>query len=199
MDDPEQALDHRLAPVLADSKTDLAFLRQFDITTAEQFEAAAATRAKFKATLAEIEADRKALVDPKNKWVKVINAKCKPATDFLAAAVNLLNASMGAFQQREEARQRAALEEVQAQAQAGDIAGATLALARVESQAPQVAGLSSHDDWYVVSVDQSKLPPEYLVPDMVKINAVTKSAKTESPIPGVVAACRKVITQRSAK
>jgi hypothetical protein len=194
----ERELDKRLQPLLRDSKQDLALLRSFSVETAEQYEAAAVTRAKLKATMDAIESDRKTLVEKQDKWVRGINAKCKPVKDFLQAGINLLNAAIGAYQLREEKRQQEALIEAQQQALAGDVAGATLSLARVESQAPVVSGLSTRDDWTFNEdeVDVNLLPREFLQPDFVRIRAFVKAAKKEDAVPGVRAFVRKVISQR---
>lgn len=197
MSDVPEAFEKRISLVTKDSVEGMATLSKYVIQTPEQFEAAAKTKAAMKAELDAIDAERDALVRPKNEWVRVVNAKAKPATDFLKAGIALLASSMSQYTIREEQKQHKLLEEVQAKAAAGDVAGANVAIAKLEAPTPTVAGLSKpRDHWVVVSVDQSKLPAHLLMPDMEKINALVKASKTENPCPGVVARLEKVFTQR---
>ncbi len=195
----EAELDKRIARVTADSAEELKFLRTFEVTDPETFEQSATQRAKLKTELEEIEAERRSFTDPLNDVIKRINAKVKPATTFLDTAIKLIGASMGAFQQREEARQTAELEAAAALAQAGDVASATLALARVESEMPKVAGLSSTDLWdfELIPGQEHLIPREFMKPDEVKIRAFVKAAKKENALAGVRSFVKKVFTQRT--
>lgn len=189
--------EKRVELIVRDSADDMATLTRFEIKTAAQFELAAEQRGKLKVEYEAIESERDALVRPKNEWVKGINAKAKPALNFLEAAIKLLTSSMGAYTIREEQRQQRALEEVQVKALAGDQIGASLAIAKLEPQVPKVLGLSkASDKWVVVSVDVTKLPAHLLMPDMTKINALVRASKTETPCPGVIARVEKVFTQK---
>lgn len=55
----------------------------------------------------------------------------------------------------------------------------------VQRAAPKVAGLSFREVAQFEIVDKSKLPPEYLIPDEVRIGKVVKALKLEANIPGV--------------
>ncbi len=48
----------------------------------------------------------------------------------------------------------------------------------------------------MVSIDRDKLPAEYFMPDMTKIEALVKQ---QIAIPGVVVDVRKIITNRGGK
>jgi uncharacterized phage infection (PIP) family protein YhgE len=194
----EQEFDKRLAKVTAESKDALELLRRFTIQTPDQYQSAAEQVAVFKAEFDGIEKDRRELTDPLNQVVKKLNAKAKPATTFLETAIKLLKQAMAQWQFAEEERQRKALAEAQAKAQAGDIAGATLALAHVESQTPKVAGTSVRSDWDFKITNPDLIPREFLTPDEAKIRAYVKAAKRPDAIPGVEAFETKIISTRAA-
>lgn len=194
----EQELVKRVEQVTDESKEVLAYLQTYEIATPEQFQQAAAQYAEWKEAHAKLEASRKELTEPLNKTVKKINDRVRPALTFFDTALKLLKGIMGSYQFKEEQRQRKALEEAAELAEEGDIAGATLAIARVESQQPKIEGLSSRDDWDFEVIDASKLPRHLLVPDLVAIRAEVKAKKREDAIPGVRAFVKKVFTQKKA-
>jgi hypothetical protein len=194
----EQEFDKRLAKVTDEAKDALELLRRFEITGPDLYAAAAKQVATFKSELDGVEKDRKELTDPLNKVVKALNAKAKPATTFLETAIQILKTKMGQWQFQEEARQRKALEEAAAKAQAGDVAAAQAALVHVESQVPKVAGTSSREDWDFRITNEAQIPREFLTPDLARIRAYVKAAKSPNAIPGVEAFPVKVISTRGA-
>ena len=74
---------------------------------------------------------------------------------------------------------------------AGDTETAEIAtaLAAMEEStvtaAPKAAGVSMREVWSAEIEDITKVPREYLIPDMNALNALAKAMKKESPIPGV--------------
>ncbi len=194
----EEQLDKRIALVTKEAADELTFLRSFTVDSSDVYTDAATQVAKLKKELDGIEEERRSFTDPLNDVVKRINAKVKPATTFLDTAIRLLRSAMGAFEMREEVRQRKELEAAAELARKGDVAAASVALSRVESETPKVAGMSSREDWDFEIVDASKLPPEFLQPNEKAIRAFVKAAKRADALPGVRAFPVKVFSQRSA-
>jgi hypothetical protein len=194
----EAELDKRILAVTNESAEALAYLKSYVVETPEDYTNAAAMVQTFKGQFDALEAERRELTDPLNATIKKINEKVKPATTFLDTAIRLLKAAMGAFQIREEERQRKALEEAAELAKSGEVAAATVALARVESEMPKVAGMTSREDWDFEITDESKLPREFLQPNEKAIRAFIKAAKKPDAIPGVRAFAKKVISTRGA-
>lgn len=64
-------------------------------------------------------------------------------------------------------------------------------------EAPKVAGVSFRKVWKVQSVDESKLPARYLMPDMKAIESTVKGLGSKHGIPGVVAIEEIVTSVRS--
>ena len=110
----------------------------------------------------------------------------------------------GQAQQRLEA-QRKAQEEAQLQealdAEArGDQASADAALngqgvvaVQLPPETPKGEGVSFRDQWDFEITDASKLPREYLVPDLTKIGQVVRAMKQDANIPGVKVFKRQVV------
>lgn len=193
----EDELDKRITAISGEAADTIAYLRTFEVATQAQYEAAGEQAAKFKALFDTFEGERKELTAPLNAVVKRINDKVKPATTFLDTAIRLLKASMGAFVQREEERQRKELEAAQEMAKAGDVAGAQLALTRALTEAPKAAGVSVVEEWDFEIVDASKIPAQFMEPNLVAIRAYVKAMKQEGEvIAGVRAFSRKGIRQR---
>ncbi|MCC6310394.1 MAG: hypothetical protein IT345_05705 [Trueperaceae bacterium] len=61
----------------------------------------------------------------------------------------------------------------------------------VEKAVPKVAGLSSRETWTFQIVDETKIPREFLVPDLTKIRGVVRAMKSATNIPGVRAYAEK--------
>lgn len=143
--------------------------------------------------------------EPKKAAADAHKAICALENEFLAKVTereNEIRQKMSAFYEAEQKRiaaeqERKRLEaekqmQIAAEAEAaGDTEKAEIAVALAAMEestvtvAPKAAGISMREVWSAEIVDITKVPREYLIPDMAALNALAKAMKRESTIPGV--------------
>jgi hypothetical protein len=93
---------------------------------------------------------------------------------------------------KKEAEERALKEAAELEA-AGDKEAAEAVISapvtpppvELPSTTPDLDNTHYRDNWKVKSIDENKLPREYMTPDSVKINKIVKAMKGDTAIPGV--------------
>lgn len=163
----------------------LAFVDTVTIDSAESFEAAVLMTAEIKAQRAKIDGARQSFVKPLNDVVKAINDFFRPAITAYDRAEALLKQRALAYQAEADRQREALLREAEERMQDGDVSAAetTIAVAAT-AVVPKVAGASTRIDWTGEVVDADAIPREYMIPDVAKLEAVTKALKKDPNIPG---------------
>lgn len=118
------------------------------------------------------------VVKPAYASYKAALAKKKDCIDKYNQAEKIVKDKMRKFLVIEEEKARKLQEKVEKEAEKQGI------------EAPQIRqhktdGQIKRKQWYAVVKDKSKVPLDYLEPDMQKLNGVARAKKGESGIPGV--------------
>lgn len=169
------------------------------ISTATEFETAIAITTDVKAQRARVEELRQSFVGPMNLSVKRINAFFKPVDLAYAEAEATLKTKILAYRDQQEREREKLLKEAEAEGQGGSYATAASIIDQAEATVvPKVVNFSVTKVWDGEIIDASKLPREYLVPDVAKLKAVTKACKGDPKIPGWRAFQKDIATVRQA-
>lgn len=175
----------------------LALVMDTQVTTPVEYEAAIAILTEVKRQRSLYEAARKRCVSPLNAIVSSINDWFRPAIEACDSAERHLKTAVMQFQAIAEAERERLLQEAEEQAQGGDIDAAEVAIVEAATAVvPAVGNLSVRTDWIGEVVDASKIPREFLVPDVAKLLAHTKLHKGATKIAGWKAFERKTATVR---
>ena len=159
---------------------------------------AAAGLAQLRTFMKQTEENRKELVKPLNDHVKFINGRFETLLRPIKEAENYLELQIRKYRQRIEDARRKEQDRLQRlqerREERAEAAGKPSPIPEVI--APLVTGniktvetvngkVSFRTDWKAEIVDEAKLPREYLMPDVIKINAVVKAQRGTIQIPGV--------------
>tara|TARA_R110000751_G_scaffold48916_1_gene108693 strand:- start:462 stop:1046 length:585 start_codon:yes stop_codon:yes gene_type:complete len=148
------------------------------IQDTEQYDFVAKCAVEVRGKYKEVEGQRTAITKPMLEAKRQVDNFFKPALNALKSAEVSFKGSMAAYHREVEAKRQAALDA--AQTAEGD--ELVEALAVVSQAAPKTKGTYAKDTIEPILEDESKLPREYLMPDMQKIRA---AAKAGIGIPGV--------------
>lgn len=177
-----------------------ARVASFPVKNEADYQTGLAFVGQIKSVAKALETDRKAITDPINKSLKLINAKYKAPKEALEQAQRSLERKLGSWyaEQQRKAReaeakalaaQQAKQEKLNARADELGVAPAMAApvAPRVAAPAKSVStagggsvGLKPVQKWRVT--DEALVPREYLVLDEVKIGKVTRAGVD---IPGI--------------
>lgn len=156
------------------------------ITTADEYQQAAAGLVELKGRWKVVEEKRTSLVKPLNDVVKSINGMFKPVLDSWDRTMDVVKRAMQDYQVREAEVQRKALEAAAALAQQGQTGQEFNALVAQGSALPTKAqGISTRSMWRWRVVDAGAVPREYLCVDQAKVDAVVKAQQDGAKIPGI--------------
>jgi len=156
------------------------------ITTADEYQQAAAGLVEIKGRWKVVEEKRTSLVKPLNDVVKSINGMFKPVLDSWDRTMDVVKRAMQDYQVREAEVQRKALEAAAALAQQGQTGQEFTALVAQGSALPTKAqGISTRSMWRWRVVDAGAVPREYLCVDQAKVDAVVKAQQDGAKIPGI--------------
>lgn len=166
------------------AKDVLAQLRDLVVETPEQIEIAGAILVDVKGEYKRLDERLKQITAPMNAALKSVRDLFRPALLALEEAESLLKAKISQAQLAIAETNRRAMEATQAALAAGNVRlAAQASSAIVSTEAP--SGVSYRDAWTFRVVDASKLPRDFLMPDMKKIAAHVKVHGDKHPIPGV--------------
>lgn len=195
----------------------LVAARSLQITTLDQYREAAGILVVVKDLQKQVEATFDPVISQANKAHKTaLEAKRKHAAPLLEAE-QLIKAQCAAWVESQERARRLAEAELRSKAKEAEeirLLEEAAALETVDPQAaealleqaqnvepsislgdftPKVEGVSYGETWDFEIVDESKIPREYLVLDLVKIRKVVKALKAMTDIPGVRVFARKSV------
>lgn len=158
-------------------------IKTFDIRSDEDQEFAADILRDVKDKHRQVEEKRTAITKPLNRALREVNDLFRPLKTALEEAEKLLKGKIAAYQRHVEAQNRLLLEEA-AEAESPEEAQQVLSTTRFV-QPPQ--GVNIRYVWKPKVVDEAKIPREYLMPDLGKLEDYAKASKDEpKAIPGVV-------------
>lgn len=199
-------------PVVREALADLPQLEtlaaNYQIATVAQYEAGSEDLRRVKAAQKRLEETRTGITGPMNAALKRVNDFFRdPAAKLTRIEMAIKNAITRFADeqeriQREEQRkadeaaqkERDRLAAIAAKAEAAGNTGKaekfqeraqTVVAPIIHREPPKVTGISTRSVPKFEIVDASKLPREYLVPDLTKIRGVVNSLKTDANIPGV--------------
>lgn len=161
-------------------------------------------KTKFK----EIEERRKELVKPFQEATKKLNDFFKRPLDLLKGAENCLKSAMSSYAYRLEQEQKEKQRKIdeiaererekikkraEKQLQKGNEKKAEELIqqvelvphAVVESEVPNIKGISTRENWKYRVVDLNKVPREFLVLDDARLSKIAKATKGLVPIEGI--------------
>jgi len=123
----------------------------------------------------------KAAAHALHKDIVAAESKQRSPIQFAIAKVKGL---MVAFQQRQRTAAGQAQTEAQQLADRATPPGAIAPQMQVAPEIPSVDGLSGRSAWRVIIDDEQLIPREYLVPNMVLLNATARRMKRDFAVPG---------------
>ncbi len=184
----------------ADSIDTLAMMKRMEITTPEEYENLIELLGELKGFVSGIEELRQSFVKPLNDVVKRINLFFKPTLERYAEAEAEGKRKLQQFAAWADAERERLLQEAEQEAQGGDtVAAAQAIFDAAGSIVPKVAGYSERSTWVGEVVDASRLPREYLMPDLAKLQAATKAGGAATRIPGWRVFKKQISTMRFGK
>lgn len=163
------------------------FSTTLEVKTDADYQEALAEGKKVKEQLEVIVARKEAITKPLNTALKSVRELFKPLEAMGEGALSVVKAKMLAFQNEKEAKAAAKIEKIMDKVDAGkmseSVGNAKIFIATPDKTVSTEAGsatVSKLKKYYVV--DKSKIPLQFLEPDMVKIKA---SFKAGTPVPGI--------------
>ncbi len=128
------------------------------------------------------EAERDRVAKPLRKIASDHSAQWKPAIEACDHAIRHLKSQVLMFQNAQRVAQQAALK---AAAQEAAATGETTAIAAAAKPVAKPKGMTTVTDWAWEVADRSKVPAEYFVLDVSRLNAEAKLHKDKLNIPGI--------------
>jgi hypothetical protein len=178
------------------------------VTTADEYEAAAAVMLTLSEREDEFEAKKKTVWDPLAKLTKACQALFNPPLKVLKQAKDIVKEKMGAYaleqrniqlaaqqranQEAEDAREKL-LAKADKAADAGNDERALVLHARaqsvqaptIQSETPKVAGVQLREHWLFEVTDPDEVPREYLMVSEQLVRIEVDRCKSATKIPGV--------------
>lgn len=179
--------EEELAEATREAKGALEVARELEIETQEDLELVSAWIKEAKGRGKLLKDRLEEITKPLNESLKSIRALFKPPIDACDKIEAELKAKVAAHIASQAERNQAAMEIASEAVEAGDTELAEQALATV-TEIGNVDGISHRTSWAFEIEDESKLPREWLVPDLKAIGAHARAAKGDeapAPIPGV--------------
>lgn len=187
----------------------LTMMEGVTITDDMSYEEANSLLLKLNSKEDEIEKQRKTLKDPINQAANAVQSLFNPPLHLLQRARTIIKGKISAYATAQENKRRAEAtkaeelrrkeqEKLLAQAKAAENRGNVIKAQELEHRAittvaapvtslapPKVSGVRLVETWLYEISDPSKIPREYLCPDLSKIAGVVKAMKGDSKIDGV--------------
>ena len=151
------------------------------IKTKADFEKAGELRQEIRKKLKQIEDERKEIVKPINEAKDIVQALAKTITDPLEKALDVINQGMITWTRAEEKRIEAQNQKKLEQALSQNKPVEEIKL----KETTKAEGFVIRKSYRAEVVDFAKLPDEYKMPDMVKLNKIARSTSGAIKIEGV--------------
>jgi hypothetical protein len=169
----------------ADAEGALEIVRALQIVTAPEYEFAGNALREVAERHDALDDKRKSWVEPLKSVAKDIDATFKPLLSALKEAEETLKEKIGAYRVAMELARAEVLRDASAAIQAGDATTAERLISGADALVVgEVAGVSVKAVWSGEVLDASAIPREFLVPDLAKLEALTKAAGEDPKIPG---------------
>ncbi len=173
----ELALEYK-----TDAEKTEAYITDLAVTNDPQYEAAASMCADVMRQAKEIDEKRVSFVDPLNQVVKNLNAFFKAPLAHLDKCEEILKKKLGSYVSGESKKRDQLLIEA---GKADDTGLSEELIEQAEAHIPpKLAGVSMRTTWKGEVIDASKIPREYLTPDLKALSAMTKAKAGDPGIPG---------------
>jgi hypothetical protein len=180
-------VEKELAQETTKAEAALFQIEAFEIGTKDDLDFAAEVLTETKQSWKRIEEKRKEITAPLNEALRAVNALFKPALGFYEKCERLIKGKMTDAHAKSETAARQALEAAGAAAAAGDAEGLSDALAGHDAAVlfPQADGIQYRSSWKFEIIDESKIPREFMTPNLRMIQGVVLQQKSAAEIPGV--------------
>lgn len=158
LDNPEVIADKHALQLATQAQPLAAWMEKRSLVSEDEFSEADLALGQVKRTIDELEADRKAIVDPLNTSLKRINAKYRPVREKLEALEAHIKTALLApwLLKKQEAALRAAEKQAKAAEKKGQVQYAEdIRAAASEVKVPESAtGLATRETWRARVVDK---------------------------------------------
>lgn len=161
-----------------DQSVDL--VKKFEITNQSEYSFAENALHECAKKHDELDKKRKSWVDPLNKVIKDINATFKPVLVSLKDAEATLKQKLGDYVLAQETKRKELLAEISEEPDR-----ALEIIEHAEEYLPPTSQTASAKiEWSGEVINADLIPREYLVPDLKKLQAITKAFGKDPEIPG---------------
>lgn len=158
-----------------DAQESLALIEKFDMQSNQDLEFAVGITAEIKEKLAVVDKRRKGMTALLREVIDKIDGLFNPILGSLRLSEKVLKKKIADFHVVQRQRRDAFLE----------VGNHIALLAADECIIDEVPGMSYRESWGDGEVvDVSKIPAEYLIPDIKALKATTKAKGTDPKIPG---------------
>jgi len=183
---PSPTVKAELETEAKDASEVLAMIEEFEIDTQEDYDFANEALGDVKSSWKTLEAKKKSVTKPLNDVLKEVRGWFKPAQDHYKKAEGIWKTKLAEAHRKAQEAQDKALKEVQEAHAAGNADGVKTALVKSQtSEIQQADNISVIQGWDFEVTDESKVPRQYMVPDVKAIGGVVKSLGEKADIPGV--------------
>lgn len=161
--------------------------RGFEIASQADLEVAGKALIEVKARWGQLEEKKRAVVDPINKSLKELRSWFKPPQDYYAECEQILKGKIAAYHQDRGRDNQAAMNEAGEAHRAGDAAGVSEALAKIDLP-EKTEGVSLRETWDFEVINADLVPREYLAVDLAAVRRAMQAevaAGHEPVVPGV--------------
>ncbi len=172
---------HEAESLKADANNSLTLVNHLIINQQTELEYAVIAAAEVKDRIKEVESKPRELIEPLKNTIKKIEALFKPALDSLKNCEKGLKDKIGQYINNADTMRQSLLLEVQS---TEDTEQREHSLKRAEQyRVSDISGMSIRTKLKGRVIDPSRIPREYLAPDLKKLNEAT-SNDGEIDIPG---------------
>lgn len=169
----------------AEASATLGMLREVTLTTPEHEQWAMTSANALAKRHDELEKKRKSWVAPLKKVTGDIESEFRPVLQLLDEGISILKAKVGEYRAALEAEKQKALAAMSAAVQAGDTAQAQALATQIEVAAPPPPDKGSvRMVWTGQVTDPTKIPAQFMVPDVNALLSLTASLQRDPGIPG---------------
>jgi hypothetical protein len=182
---PRAEVDEFIGESKKDIDASLATIRKLSIKKPAELEFAGSALKEVAHRHDVIDKKRKSWVEPLKAVAKDIDKTFKPLLDGLKAAEQILKDKIGEYHVAGELARAALLKDASKAIQSGNQGAAEAALAQADKFVPSVVeGVTATTYWTGEVIDAAAIPREYLMPDVAKLEAMTKATGEDPKIPG---------------
>lgn len=166
-----------------EARAALARCQQFQIATQADADTAGTIMGALKQRKQALEAQRVEITKPMNEALRKVNQLFKPVIEYYDSCERALKGALSGFLLAQQQAQDTALAAIEAAG--GEVVGEVLTVAHGIENVQAPASCSTRTVWKVTAVDRAKLPADYLIPDMSRIEVEVRRLGADFDVPGV--------------